>query len=652
MRFFALMFFMLMPYYAFSQHSTAALISQLKAATDSSKIRLYNEISNSYASVEPDSAVYYANYGLKLAEKTNNKRGQALLLLQLANINQLHNNRDLARWFINEALSVSTSINDKDGIALAYDHLGLLDAKNENINVALGDLNKSMKLFSAGHDLEGVAETYKGLGEVYESKKDTDRALKYYLRALAQYKLRPIMPDSYFVLLNNIGNLYIKKGDTKLALQYFELGVKNSNSPGLADTQINLLSQEGKAYEQSGQKTRALGYYKLILEKAKKNNLPEDQAKALMNIADILKKENATKSMDDLQKALRIADNIHHPELAVNIYKAMAGVYQQGKNYKEAMMALEEHNRLLDSLLNVDENEEVAVVDSSYKLETSREQIDNLEHANKQTKMELNAGLVITISILVILLILVFYFIRVRKLNKQLKESNQVKDTLFSVIGHDLKGPAGSAAQAFSMLETETFTPEELKSVISELRKQTNASFELLNSLFEWGNAQLRGVKVNRSAFNPKQLITKNLNVLHNQATKKAIIIEDRTPDDMLVFADQDHFDFVIRNLVSNAIKFTNPTGTIEINAGNKPGSDFLIFSIKDTGIGINEEKQKDFLKTNLAVSFGTSGEKGSGLGLLLTKEFIRASQGKIWLESSEGVGTTFYFSLPNKLLK
>ncbi|MES1159520.1 MAG: HAMP domain-containing sensor histidine kinase, partial [Bacteroidota bacterium] len=206
-------------------------------------------------------------------------------------------------------------------------------------------------------------------------------------------------------------------------------------------------------------------------------------------------------------------------------------------------------------------------------------------------------------------------------------------------------GPAGNTVKLLEIMEAGSLPAEVMKKMTTELRKQSAASLELLNALFEWGKAQLHGVEVSPLSFNTKPVVEKNISLLAPQAALKNIVITDNTPADMRVYADPNHFDFIIRNLLSNAIKFTHEQGSIELRAVKK-GKD-IVFSVRDNGIGISKEKQAAFLKTTLPVSFGTRGEKGSGLGLLLIKEFVRANKGLIWLESREKEGTVFYVSFP-----
>jgi signal transduction histidine kinase len=239
------------------------------------------------------------------------------------------------------------------------------------------------------------------------------------------------------------------------------------------------------------------------------------------------------------------------------------------------------------------------------------------------------------------------YLRKVKRLNSELAASNNVKDTLFSVIGHDLKGPAASALQLFELLETGDISEGEMKALIGDLRKQTNASLDLLQSLFEWGKAQLQGIKVNPSDFSIADIIERCIQLLSQQAADKQITLNADVPAGLQIRADPNHVEFVIRNLLANAIKFSYPAMQIYIQAQSLPDTAEVQVAITDHGVGINAEQQALFKVSNLKVSFGTAKEKGSGLGLLLSKDFISANGGRIWLNSQEGKGTTFFVALP-----
>jgi signal transduction histidine kinase len=641
-----LLCFVLTPSVLFAQN-TSTLLARLKNASETEKADIYIGLSRAYAQNQPDSAVYWVDKGIHLAEKRNDKRAQGSFLLELGKINAIHRHPELARKFYNEALSIFRDLRDEEGMGRSYDEIGLLDAENQGIASAGKELNLAMKYDKDTRDTTALLETYAGIGRILAEKGQTEKALSYYLRALALYEKRKQKNDDYFVLLENIGNLYLKKGDAKSALRYLQEGITNSEKAGRRDTEVDLLDEEGAVYQKEGLQNKALELYKKALNDARRYHQPEEQAKALVNIAEILKKQDVKASVSELQSALRIAKRIREPQLEEKIDGALADVYRQGKNYKEAMDALQDQHHLLDSLLHEDTIKDIAALDSSYALERSLEKMDHLLATNKAAKKQLDIGLVALLIIAAIAILLWLYSRKIKSMNRQLAASNRVKDMLFSVIGHDLKGPAGSAVQLFELMETEHFTEAEMRSMIADLRKQMTASLNLLQALFEWGKAQLQGVKLNAVEFDPDPVIERCLDLLSQQAAQKNIRLNNSLTEDLLIRADTDHFELIVRNLTANAIKFTKENGSIDVGAQPSADRKEVVFFVQDSGIGISKKQQELFLAGNMKVSFGTNNEKGSGLGLMLVKDFVKANGGRIWLKSREGEGTTFFVALP-----
>jgi len=174
-------------------------------APESGQVKTYLALSQGYAQAQPDSAVHYANKGIKLAEQQNDRKSVAALLAQLGQINALHHHTELARSFYNEALGIYRRLHDAAGIAHTYDQLGLLDGNEQSFSQAL----------KYDRDSSGLAETYEKMGRSFAEKGDYEKALSHYLRALAQYEHRKQWPEAYFVLLENIAGLIKKKATTK-----------------------------------------------------------------------------------------------------------------------------------------------------------------------------------------------------------------------------------------------------------------------------------------------------------------------------------------------------------------------------------------------------------------------------------------------------
>jgi tetratricopeptide (TPR) repeat protein len=242
----------------FAQQPVSTLKAKLQKASVTDKINFYKEISQAFVRSSPDSAVYYCNQGLRLAERSNDRRGQAILLLELGNINAIHHHTDLARRFDNEALSIFRNLNDRKGIATAYEELGLLDGQQKNITSATRYLGQAMDLYQQKRDSGGIEQTYQGLGAVFEEKGDIEKALSYNLSALALYKHFNPKPAAYFDLLTRTAHLYLEKGDKATALRYFKNGINNSQAAFSDNTHINLLEEEGNLYVQAGEKAKRL----------------------------------------------------------------------------------------------------------------------------------------------------------------------------------------------------------------------------------------------------------------------------------------------------------------------------------------------------------------------------------------------------------
>ncbi|MFH0735620.1 MAG: hybrid sensor histidine kinase/response regulator [bacterium] len=237
----------------------------------------------------------------------------------------------------------------------------------------------------------------------------------------------------------------------------------------------------------------------------------------------------------------------------------------------------------------------------------------------------------------------------IEKQNDELIKVNNEKDKFFSIIAHDLKSPFTGFLSLTEMMahEIEDFTPEELKNVVISLKDSANILYKLLENLLEWSLIK-RGLS--ETFFERLQigkLVMYNLEIIRAKAEQKKIILENDIKDELEVFADKNIINTVLRNLISNAAKFTNDGGKITVSA-KVIESDIVEVSVKDTGMGISEKDIKRLFKIDEKVSnVGTAGESGTGLGLLLCKELIEKNNGTIKVESDIGKGTSFYFYLP-----
>ena len=230
---------------------------------------------------------------------------------------------------------------------------------------------------------------------------------------------------------------------------------------------------------------------------------------------------------------------------------------------------------------------------------------------------------------------------------EDLKTLNNSKDKFFSIIAHDLRSPFTSFLGFTEILDEEfdTLPETELQTIITSMRKSASNLYQLLENLLEW--SMLHREITN---FEPKNilllpLITNCLELISISARQKEISISVDVPEKLMIKADIHMLQTIIRNLVSNAVKFTNRGGSVQIFASAK-GEQFVSLTVKDTGIGICRQKQDEIFRLNAnSKSRGTEGELSTGLGLILCKEFVEKHGGRIWVESEEGQGSAFTFT-------
>jgi PAS domain S-box-containing protein len=237
----------------------------------------------------------------------------------------------------------------------------------------------------------------------------------------------------------------------------------------------------------------------------------------------------------------------------------------------------------------------------------------------------------------------------IKKAELELRELNATKDKFFSILAHDLRGPLSSFVGATEILFEDILTMEklEVKAIIESLKKSASNIYNLLENLLEWSRLVRNRIDFTPEKFNLKNKIEVCTGILSENACKKRIEMEINIPDDIEVIADNHMFDGIIRNLVSNAIKFTPVGGKVTVTADIESGQSIRI-SISDTGIGMSPELiSKLFLLNEKTSRAGTEGESSTGLGLLLCKEFVEKHGGKIWVESEVGKGSTFRFIIP-----
>lgn len=235
-----------------------------------------------------------------------------------------------------------------------------------------------------------------------------------------------------------------------------------------------------------------------------------------------------------------------------------------------------------------------------------------------------------------------------RQQTDELHELNAMKDTFFSILAHDLKNPFSSLHSISRLVATNyaEMNEDEKRSSIEKISKSSELIYNLLENLLTWSRMQKDSIEYSAESFDLSDLIQENIDLHHVPADKKGIRIESNISGEWLAYGDREMINSVIRNLINNAVKFTHRNGKVEVLAARK--GEFLEVMVSDEGIGISQENAEKLFRIDTKYkSSGTSGEQGTGLGLILCKDFVEKNKGRIWCESQEDSGTQFYFTIP-----
>jgi signal transduction histidine kinase/ligand-binding sensor domain-containing protein len=228
---------------------------------------------------------------------------------------------------------------------------------------------------------------------------------------------------------------------------------------------------------------------------------------------------------------------------------------------------------------------------------------------------------------------------------ESLENLNVTKDKIFSIISHDLRGPINQVQQMLNLLEYTYITEGDFKNVLPDLKESVRYTVSLTDNLLHWARSQMEGVKVKATVFDIHEIVEENFRLFRPLAVRKNVVLTNSFEDHAEVFADKDMIKLVIRNLVSNAIKFTSANGYVEIGAYIQ--QEYVTIYISDTGKGIPKEDVAKILNKETFSTTGTQGERGVGLGLSLCHEFIEKNAGQLFINSEPDKGSKFSFTIP-----
>lgn len=621
----------------------------------------YNKLVIYYRFYKPDSAIYLANIALKICIKKNDYKGIGIMLNHLGIINENQGNLLLAEKRYLAAITQFRRIDFKYGIADEYNRLGVLKLRKADYPEATQYFVTALKIYEKIKSKHGIVECYLKLGTIQQRQNNNEAAHTYYKKA-EQLNAKLSFSSLTLYIYNSIGWLYLKNNEYNKALPYFETGYRLSNHPQYQSLHLTFSASLGSCYAKLGRSIEARKILDENLPIAVRNKFYDREMQILSALSDAWAVEDFSKAKAYLDTCVTKSKLHGDTERYIRALKSLSNLYALKGDYKSALGIEKTERSSSDSLFNLKRALEIGNLNANYQLQKSNADNSQLKLLNRKNQIIRRGMLIVSCIIFIILVITLYFYLRSKKLNKQMDQANKsltalnaelqahhtVKDKMFSIIGHDLRSPLANVIGVLELLNDDDLNQAERKEIIEKLSVHSKTSMEMLDNLLTWGQAQVKGIYLSQQFVDIKGIIANNITLLRISSEEKKIIIQDLIASNTMIWADPTHVDFVIRNLIANSIKYCPPQGSIIISsaAGNKPG--FTDFFINDNGRGIKADRLQKIFNIQSESTTGTAGEKGTGLGLIMCKGFITANGGEMTVESVEGEGSTFRFSLQN----
>ncbi len=583
-----------------------------------------------------DNNINELDYWLQKGEKEGNLRHDTLLLIKVyqAYARKHFNARELETSisYLNTAYELAKHYGDQSAITKSLILLATMNSYSGNDSLALQlflkveELNKQAK--NQGKDF--INSLYVNLALTYRKVKNYDKSMEYFNKSREFIDTNNL--NQYAIYQLNIANLYAD--------------MKNYPSAQYHGTQALLMKK--KVGDQAGI-ARSLMTLGFIYSEAKKPYMATSY----------------------YEEALEYGKILQSPTLLRDAYKELAINYEILNKYQYSLEMYKKYHTLLDSISNSQMLREISKLKSVSELKEKnlhlRKEAENRKaiESTLETQKNINYILFALVAISFLLLAFIVQLYRQKEkyaalliqrnaeyqaMNVKLSNSNAAKDKFMSILAHDMINPFNAflGLTQFIQRSFDDLEKDEIKDSIKDIAESANGLFALLENLLKWGRSQTGRINFTPEYYELNMLVLSTISVLKNNAQAKQITLVADVPTDIKVYADPNMLTTVIRNLISNAIKFTPKEGKISVEAYQS--NSITTVTVTDTGMGIAESDMKKLFNLGSHHStLGTSNEKGTGLGLILCKDFIDKHNGKIWVESQKGKGSIFTFTIPDK---
>lgn len=616
----------------------------------------------------------------KIVEQTDNDSIKASSLYNLGRLYYTFD-QDTAILYASEARDISKKIGDRKMEANSLNIIGVSYLIKSEYEKALSTHFEALGIREALQDSVGMIESTMNLGNIYYRLHNSEKAATQYHKSLdLAQKIHHERAMS--LLYNNLGSYYRDRWesfedeqDFKTAKDFLlkskEIKEKLQDKRGL----INTLLQLGEMYYESGEKQKGIQMLRTSLEISEELNDTEGKLSSLANLSDYYEDNNSiSEALAYAEQAYQIAEKTKSNYQIAIAANRMSYLSAQAQDFKKAYDYLLLKEASNDSVFN--ESREKIREELEIQYESEKKELENQKLTKDRALAELslkrkNELLIITLVVGVLLIGLAWYQRQinqklraahnelkqtnatVKSQNQQIRQqaadlnttnlaltqANQFRDKLFSIISHDLRTPFASLSNSLELWETSQLSQKEMDYILSSIASNTQSASNLLSNLLTWARTQMSSEKVEKVEVSVAKLISENQDLFAKQLDQKNIHLDNRVADDVKISTDRERLNFIIRNILSNAIKFTPERGkiTIETDAQN-----LKAILIKDSGIGMDQTQIESLFDKKQYSTTGTNGEAGTGIGLMLCKDFADSIGATITVSSELGEGTTF----------
>ncbi len=654
----------------YADHFADSLEVKLILVDDDQRLLIFNQLSEHYARNHPKEALQRAQQGLRLSRQLNNRRSESRSMRNVGiALQYLLADYDSALNYCFDALRISEPEKFNEETILNFVTIA-------NIYEEVGNFSKSIDYLTRAEILATAIKDYQQVTLIKISKSKSflnidllNESIEELKSALKICKLHDLTLESASVRLA-MAEYYLTVANEDLAAEHLNIALnileKNGNHQELSRALI-ILSHFHSTFNRPLEAIDAI----------EKSIVLREYLGDIKGIAECLlflglnynKNGEYLTALKYLSECRKVAEDVNAKRIIRRCYNQSYIAYSNLGDIQKATEFRDLYVSITELIFAEESERQIAEQQAKFDIEQKdnelRLQQERLDNKNLQFEKErrFNVALIIIALLLFGFGIIIFRSNREKKkvnqqleiVNKQiarqnedLKNLNDTKDKFFSIIGHDLKGPVNSLTSFLNLLKNHSskLSEEEIKNLASDLDISIKNLHSLLENLLTWARTQTNNIELKAENLNMGKLVSRSVQLLQHQAQNKDIEIKLAGNMESKAYADRNTIETVIRNLISNAIKFTHPHGVIEISVNE--WKDVVEVKVKDNGVGMTQEVMDKLFKIgNKHTTPGTNKELGTGLGLVLCKEFIENNDGFIWVNSTVGEGSEFIFTLP-----